>query len=207
MSRYRPRFTTADREILGDELAWDGFFRVRRLTLRHRLFAGEWSAVMERELFERGNAVGVLLYDPVLETVVLVEQFRVGAVADAESPWLLELVAGLIDSDESDEQVARRESAEEAGLVVTDLIRIGRYYSSPGGSSEQFTAYCGRVSAAGAGGVFGLAGEHEDIRVHCIPWADIPALLAEGAVRNVHTIAVLQWLLLNHDAVHAQWQA
>ncbi len=207
MAVFTPGFAAGDCTILDDTVAYEGFFRIRRLRLAHALFAGGQSPAVSRELFERDNAVGVLLFDPVRGCVVLVEQFRVGAVHDPQSPWLLELVAGVIDPGESEEAVARRETAEEAGLAVTALWRIGRYYTSPGGSSEQFTLYCGRVDAGGAGGLHGLAGEHEDIRVHCLPFSAVPALIDDGSVRNVHTLVALQWLLLQHARLRAAWCA
>lgn len=205
MPVFRAAFGPADCRLHEDSLAHDGFFRLRRLRLTHALFAGGQSAVLGRELIERRPAVGLLPYDPIRQTVVLIEQFRVGALADAESPWLLELVAGLIEAGESEAAVAGRETAEEAGLTVTALWPIGRYYSSPGGSNEQLTLFCGRVDAGAAGGIHGLAAEQEDIRVHTFALADVPALLAEGSVRNAHTLIALQWLLLQREAVQAVW--
>ncbi|HEY9036578.1 MAG TPA: NUDIX domain-containing protein [Pseudomonadales bacterium] len=207
MAVFRPTLTASDCQLLADGLAYDGFFRIRRLRLRHALFAGGQSPDITRELFERDDAVGVLLYDPHRQCVVLIEQFRVGAVRDSQSPWLLELVAGIVEAGETDIDVAQREAQEEAGLRVTALWPIGRYYSSPGGSSEQLMLFCGRVDATDAGGIHGLAEAHEDIRVHVMALADVAALLAEGSVRNVHTAVALQWLLLNQALVHDAWSA
>src|SRR5690554_7851398 len=49
-----------------------------------------------------------------LPILVLVEQFRIGALDKSPVPWLLEIVAGLIDTDEEPAEVARREAREEA---------------------------------------------------------------------------------------------
>ena len=205
MPVFTPTFSANDYQLLADDTVYDGFFRMHRLRLSHALFAGGQSGEFTRELLERDNAVGVLLYDPRQDCVVLIEQFRVGAVRDTQSPWLLELVAGLVEAGEADTEVALRESQEEAGLAVSALWPIGRYYSSPGGSSEQLGLFCGRVNASSAGGIHGLADEHEDIRVHVIAVTDLPALLQEGSIRNVHTAVALQWLLLNHAHVQDAW--
>lgn len=206
MSDAPPAFTGRDVEVLTEEAVHDGFFPVRRLRLRHRLFAGGWSRPLQRELILRRDAVGLLPYDPVRDCVVLVEQFRVGALRDPESPWLLELVAGLVEPNETLEAVALREAQEEAGLQVMALERIAAYYSSPGGSSERFTAFCGRVDA-GQGGLFGLAEEGEDIRSQVIPVAELDAWLDQGRIRNVHTFAAVQWLLRHCERLRRQWRA
>ena len=156
---------TKDIEILGKSEQYKGYFRINRYRLRHRLYAGGWSGELERELFERGHAVGVLPYDPAADSIVLIEQFRIGALVAGMDPWLSEVVAGIIEEGEAPEEVARRETREEAGIEVMDLMPICRYLVSPGGSSESVILYCGRVDSRGAGGIHGLAAEHEDIRV------------------------------------------
>lgn len=200
-----------DVEIVDDRVAYQGFFQIRSLKLRHRLFEGGWSGLVRRELFVRHDAVGVLLYDPVLDAIALVEQFRVGAYGHelqhggGRSPWLLELVAGLIDKDEAAETVAERESSEEAGAVVETLAPIGHYYSSPGGSSEYFYLFCGRCDLSAVRGVHGLDVESEDIRVHVLPVEQAFQKLKDGELNNAHTIIAMQWLQLNHQSLREQW--
>ncbi len=197
---------TQDYEILQEEVSFDGFFRITTLQLRHTLFAGGWSAPLRRELFMRAECVGVLLYDPLRDTVVLLEQFRVGLIPSGRNPWLLELVAGVIEPGESPEQVARREAMEESGCEIEDLVRVASYYSSPGGSSEYFHLYCGRVASEGAGGIYGLADEGEDIRAHVIAYDAAMALLSDGGVSNAHTMLALQWLQLNKSDLLERWR-
>ncbi len=187
-------FDAEDVEILHEEVLFKGFWTLKRLTLRHRRFAGGWSEPMTREVHCRGEAVGVLLYDPVLDAVGLVEQFRVGPWAKGDSrPWLLELVAGLREEGEDPEGVAIRETREEAGCEVQHLRHIASYYASPGGCDEYFHLYCARVSLAGVSLLHGEEHEHEDIRLHVIPVADLPALLAAGRCNNAHSLLALQW--------------
>ena len=153
---------------------------------------------MVREVLERGHAVAVLPYDPVRREFVLIEQFRAGAVDD-EYPWLLEIVAGMIDTGETPEQVCVRETEEEAGLAIQQLIAIGSYFPSPGGCSEKLRLYLAMVDASNAGGVFGLEGENEDIRVHRIAEKTALDWLHEGRYNNSAIIIALQWFALNRN--------
>lgn len=188
-----------DVEVGSQEVCYDGFFRISKLTLRHRKFDGETTPWFTRELFQRGHAVGVLLYDPRIQRVALVEQFRIGALAREGSPWLHEIVAGMIDTAEGPREVAARECFEEAGVVVTgdQLIPICDYLVSPGGVDERFYLYCALVDLENVGGVFGLESEHEDIRLATYSIEEAQQLMASGGVDNSATIICLQWLLLN----------
>ena len=137
-----------DIEIQEREQCFKGFYKVDRLRLRHRQFAGGMGPLLTRELFVRHDAVCVLPYDPQRDEVVLIEQFRVGAMDAGVNPWLMELVAGLIDKDEEPEEVARREAVEEAGLTLGALWPIAQYLPSPGGSNELCTCSSGAATAA-----------------------------------------------------------
>lgn len=194
-----------DVEIVEREQCFSGFYRLDRLQLRHRLFSGAMGRQLERELFVRHDAVCVLPYDPRRDEVVLIEQFRVGAVGKVANPWLIELVAGLIDKDEQPEEVARREAIEEAGLEVGELWPVTTYFPSPGGSTERVHLYVGRCDSSNAGGVFGLDEEGEDIRVHV--WSLQRALQAvrDGGIDNAASIIALQWLALNGDEIRGAW--
>lgn len=167
------------------------------LTLRHRLFAGGWGPELRRELFVRPDAVCVLPYDPWQDTVVLVEQMRVGALDKSANPWLVELVAGLIDTDEDAAQVAHREAFEEAKLTLLELIPIMSYYPSPGGSNERVQLYCATVDSRDAGGVHGLASEGEDIKVSVWPREKAILAMEQGRIDNAASIIALQWLAMN----------
>ena len=187
------------------EHCFQGFYRLDRLDLKHRLFAGSMGPTITRELFVRPDAVCVLPYDPHTDSVVLVEQFRIGALDKSAKPWLLEIVAGLIDTDEQPEDVARREALEEADLSLHELLPVMTYYPSPGGSDERVYLYIGRCSAEGVGGIFGVAEEGEDIRVHVWPLADALAAVQDGRIDNAASIIALQWLALNKQQVQADW--
>jgi ADP-ribose pyrophosphatase len=194
-----------DIDIIEREACFRGFYQLDRVRLRHRQFAGGMGPQLSRELFVRHDAVCVLPYDAQRDEVVLIEQFRVGAMDKSANPWLLELVAGLIDKDEEPEDVARREAVEEANLQLTALWPITQYYPSPGGSDERVHLFVGRCSSEGAGGVHGLAEEGEDIRVHVWPLADALQAVKDGRIDNAASIIALQWLALNRDEVRGMW--
>lgn len=179
-------------------LCYQGFFRLEELQLQHRLFSGAMGPTITRELFVRPDAVCVMPYDPSTNTVVFVEQFRVGAIEKSENPWLLEIVAGLIDAGETPEQTASREAQEEVGIAFTKLVPVMRYYPSPGGSDERVYLYVGLCSTEGVHGrIMGVAEEGEDIRAHVLDFDDAMQRMDSGEIDNAASIICLQWLALN----------
>ena len=205
MSAPGPRFGAGDVRLLREEIAYSGFFRIRRLTLQHRLFDGGWSEPLVREVFERGDAVGVLPYDPVRDSVILIEQFRPGAMRGKDSPWMLELIAGVVEPGESDENVIHREAMEEAGCELGELEPIATMLPSAGACSEQVRLFCGRALRAGVGDVHGLSEEGEDILVHEVSRSDAIDLVSRNAVPNGHTLIALQWLQVHGLRLREQW--
>lgn len=199
--------TRDDAEILDLETVWKGFFRIDRLRLRHRLFAGGWGQPITREVFERGHAAALLPYDPVRDEVVLIEQFRTGALAAGVEPWLVEIVAGIIEKGETAEDVVRRETVEEAGCEVTEVVPIMDVFTTPGGSSERIAIFIGRVDAQGVGGVHGLTDEGEDIRVFTESLDAALERMASGGINNLIAVAALQWLALNREELRGNWLA
>lgn len=194
-------------DIIKREIVYRGFFQLERYTLRHSLYAGGMSGSLVRELLERGHAAAVLPYDPVRDEVILVEQFRIGALDLPEGAWVREIVAGIIEPGETAEDVVRREAREEAGCVIERLEFISRYLVSPGGSSEQITLFCGKVDSSRSGGLFGIAAEHEDIRAMAVPSAQAMELLSKGGIPSATPIIALQWLAANRERLREEWGA
>lgn len=205
MGQILQQYAQDDCRLISRETCFKGFFRVDRIKLSHRLFSGEWSADMEREIFIRADATCVLPYDPVEGTVVLVEQFRAPVVGQKQSPWLIELVAGMNEPGEAPEEVAHREAKEEADLKLLDLEPIMEYLVSPGGSTERVFLFCARVDSRGVGGVHGLDYENEDIKVHVVTFDEALKMLQSGQINNAAAIISLQWLVLNRDRLNAKW--
>jgi len=195
-----------DAEIVEAKTAFERLLRIDVFRFRHRLFSGEWSPLRSYDVMRRGQAAAIVLYDPDRDSVVLVEQFRLPALLAGSSPWQLEAVAGLIDSDEAPAAVAVRETREEAGLaLIGEPVPIQQYLPSPGGSDESVFLFCGRVDSALATGVHGLVEEHEDIRVVVKTLADIEAMLDHGVIESGHTLIALYWLLRHRDHLRRLW--
>lgn len=187
-------------EIIGKESVYEGFFVMEKFRLKHTLFAGGWSGEINRELFRRNNCVAVLLYDPDADKIVLIEQFRVGAAANNTGrAWLVEIVAGAIDEGETPEQVAIRESKEEAGCDIIELKLISRFYTTPGGSSEMISLFYGRVDSSQIGGIHGLDHEDEDILVYTVTFDEAYKMLEEGKIESGIPMIAIQWLALNRQ--------
>lgn len=193
-------------EILEKTTCHAGFFTLNRYKLKHSLFAGGWSNPLLREVLERGHAVAVLPYDPKTDQVVLIEQFRPGAmVAGHNPPWLFEIVAGMIEPNEVAEQVAYREMQEEAGCDILSLQAICQFFVSPGAVSETTQLYCAKVDASQIFGLHGVEAENEDIKVHVMPYQQAMDMLAQGKIMYAPAIIALQWLTLNRAQLRQQW--
>lgn len=189
MDKPRPRHWAIEHR----ETLYDGFYRMDRVRFTHALHGGRTSGPVERELFVRDDVVGVLPYDPASDSVLLVEQFRIGAMNQSPDPWLWEIVAGMIDTEESPVDVARREAREEAGIELGRTELMMRYLASPGATTEEVFVYLGECDLADAGGHHGLAEEDEDILARVVP-ADVAiGMPGRGEVRNALSIIALQW--------------
>lgn len=195
-----------DVEVTRRDTVFQGYFRVDRYHLRHRRVDGGWTEIFTREVFERGHAVGVLPYDPVSDRVVLVEQFRIAPYLAGRNPWMLEIVAGIIEPGEAMIDVARRELFEEAGLVARDLRPMQSVVLSPGAVTETIMLYCAWIDAASAPAHAGLAEENEEITVKPMSWDDARAMLTAGKIDNASTLAALGWLNLHRDELRHAWR-
>jgi ADP-ribose pyrophosphatase len=204
--RSAPTPAHPDVEILGVELGFARHLSVEVVHFRHRLFAGGWSGERVFDVVRRGAAATILLYDPERDSVVLIEQFRIAALYGGRSPWQVEAVAGLIDSGESPEEVARREAKEEANLdPIGSLVPIQTMLPACGSYDEAVHLFCGRVDCRDAGGIYGLAAEQEDIRIVVKTIPEIEAMLDEGRIDSAHTLISLYWLLRHRDRLRGLW--
>ena len=201
------QFTQKDIEILKDETIYQGFFKLNKVQFKYKLFAGGWSGTVTRELLVKGAASAMVGYDPVLDNVVLVEQVRIGAYdpTSTQSPWLLELIAGMVEEGETPESVALRESEEEAGAKISHMQHCLSVWDSPGGVLERIHVFVGKVDSTTVGGLHGLAEENEDIRVHVVSRETAYQWLCEGKIDNGIAVIGLQWLELNYRKLKEQW--
>ncbi|HEX3860704.1 MAG TPA: NUDIX domain-containing protein [Stellaceae bacterium] len=200
--------THPDLDIIASDIGFDRHLRVDVVRFRHRRFAGGWSGERKFDIVRRGAAAAILLYDPDRDCVVLIEQFRLAALYAGRSPWQIEAVAGLIDAEgESAEEVARRETQEEAGLdLIGPVVPIQVILPASGSYDEVVSLFCGRVDSREAGGIHGLDYEQEDIRVIVKTLAEAEAMLDSGEIDSAHTLISLNWLLRHRDRLCREWR-
>lgn len=202
------QFKVDDVTVSKVDTMYQGFFKLNQYHLRHKLFSGEYSQSITREVFERGDAVVVIPYDVNLDKILLIEQFRPGALRTcthnvSQSPWQLEFIAGMFEAHESPIEVAIREAKEEANIDIKteNIMPIMQYLSSPGGMSETIHLYLAKINSkeVEVGAVFGLAHENEDILLHLIGRVEALELLTQGKITNAATIIGLQWLAMHYQ--------
>ncbi len=194
-----------DWELIEREVVYQGFFRLARYHLRHQRFDGGWSAVLRREIFERGHAAAVVPYDPWEDRICVIEQFRPGALDAEGGPWLREFVAGIIEAGEQPEDVVRREAAEEAGCAIDFLERVCCYLVSPGGTTETTTLFVGRADLARVSGVHGNPDEAEDIRAEVVDAKEAIAMADDGRIANAMGQIGLNWFARHHERLRSEW--
>ncbi len=186
-----------DWKIIQRDRVYNGHFKVDQFTVQHELFEGGVSKELVRERVSRQNSVGVLPYDPNRDEVVLIEQFRMGPLEQDENPWMIEIIAGLVEVGESFEQVAIRESIEEANCELLEIQHVSSFYPSPGGFSELSHVYIAKADTSNLGGVYGEKEEGEDIRVKIVSTDDAFAMLENGSIRSaIPMITLLRFKLL-----------
>lgn len=186
-------------KISEQKTVYDGFYKIESVKYSHSLHSGDITGPIAVELFVRGDVVGLLPYDPVTDQVALIEQFRIGAMHNKPDPWLVQIIAGMIDTDETPEQVVIREAKEEAGIDLVDVQLISRYIASPGASTEEVFVFYAETDLSQVGGTHGLIEEDEDILVKIMSADEAIALLDSGQIKNALSIIALQWFKLNRQ--------
>ena len=152
----------------------------------------------EREVYDHGNAVAVLLYDREREKILLTKQFRLPTFLNGNpSGMLLEACAGIVEEGESPEATMKREILEETGYEIDDLEKVAEAYSSAGVLTEKLYLYTAVFSPElkkESGG--GLEEEGEDIRLVEISFSRARDMLNSGEIMDAKTIILLQSLLI-----------
>ena len=141
---------------------FDDFFKVDEIVVAHEQRDGTMSSDQRRLVFERGDAVAVLLYEPGTHTVIMVDQFKVPTLIAwrRDNPattdgWITETIAGMIDPGETAEEAIIRETLEETGYRISKPELICKFFSSPGGTSERIFLYFSDVSEVDRVGAVG----------------------------------------------------
>lgn len=190
------RRTAGQAEVVNNRLIAGDFFRFRGVDLRYETFGGGMTDPLPREVFQGGEAALILPYDPVRDTILLVEQFRVGSFVRGDmNPWMLEPVAGMIDAGETPIEAAIRECAEEANVTPHHVELMFAAYPSPGGSTEFHHCFVGLTDLPENRSYFGgLEDEAEDLKLHVIPFDQAMDLITSGEICVLPLIGMMYWL-------------
>ena len=196
--------------IEAEKRVWSGRFPLDVVKFRHRRFNGTMSDTRTWEVWRRGPAAALLPYDPIADSVVLIEQFRLPALVAGTEPTLVELPAGLCETNEDPADTISREMREEMNLDADRTIPIGAFLLSAGGADEYCFLYAGRVVAPqadgeGIAGHGGEASESEDIRVRVWNAEDAIQAAFAGCFTNSVTAIALFWLASKRDWLRQQW--
>lgn len=186
--------------IIDQHRVYDGFLKLDRYTVRQRRFDGTETPTLHRDVLVASECIGVLLYDPSRDAVVLVEQARLVPTLMGLGAVQAEIVAGHIEPGDTPLSAVHREAMEESGCVILgEPERIAVVLTSPGINTERLHLYCGLVDSTTAGGFHGLAEEHEDIRVLVLPYVEFAQWQADGRITNLFTLSAGLWLALHRE--------
>jgi nudix-type nucleoside diphosphatase (YffH/AdpP family) len=176
-----------------------GFFALNQISLKYSQFDGDLSELKNRVILMGSEASLILPYDPVLDKVLLVEQFRIGPFCRGDrAPWVFEPVAGIIEVGETPDEAAKREVFEEAGLEVTQLVKMGSGYPNPGEATSYFYNYIAIVDLSEySPGIYGAKNEGEDIRTHVIDFNTVLNWSVSNKLRVLPLNTMVLWLALN----------
>ncbi len=192
-------------KILHQSTAYNGFFKIEKLKIQHDKFTGGQIEPQVREVFERGQAAAVIPYDPIRDEIIWIEQFRPGALQADINPWIIETIAGIIEQDETPEEVIIRESIEEAGCHIQNIEKIASYLVSPGGTSEVIHLFCAKADTKNIEKHHGLIDEGEDIRTHVLSFANSVKWYKSGKLNSATPMLAMQWFILNRDRLKVKW--
>ena len=176
-----------------------GFFALNQVDLKYPFFDNSTSGVKSRTILMGSEASLILPYDPILDKVLLVEQFRIGPFCRGDkAPWVYEPVAGMIEFGEKPEDAAKREVFEEAGIQVTKLVKINSGYPNPGEATTYFYNYIGIVDLSDySPGIYGVRDEGEDIRTHVCDFKEVFNWSISNKLRVLPLNTMVLWLALN----------
>ncbi|MDA0369195.1 MAG: NUDIX domain-containing protein [Proteobacteria bacterium] len=178
-------------QIIERKPVYEGYFDLHEVTFQHTMVSGVMSPAITRLVLEVGEVAAGLLVDRTRRRVVLIEQFRLPALAK-DGGWLVEVVAGRVDQGETVEEAFRRESIEETGYDVANLQQILRFYSASGTLAEHMTLFCADIADRINEG--GGTDADEDIRVLDWRYDEFFAAIDAGRIIDAKTIIAGQWL-------------
>ena len=187
-------------EIRSQKALLEDSFNVNEIIVSHQRYDGRMSPDERRLVFERGDAVAALLFNVDRRSVVLVEQFKVPSLIGRrrDDPtttdgWITEVMAGMINENETPEDAVIRETLEETGYRIKNPLLICKFFSSPGGTSERIFLYFAKVSESERPSKGGGVAD-EDIKVVQIGVTDLFERIARGLIDDPKLVIGACWL-------------
>ncbi|WP_299554990.1 NUDIX domain-containing protein [Seonamhaeicola sp.] len=175
----------------------DNYYILNKVHFDYLMKDGRWVNQM-REVYDRGDGAGILLYNKEKKTVILTRQFRMPTFLNGnEDGFIVEIAAGMLDKD-NPEACIIRETEEETGYRLKEVKKVYEGYSSPGVMTEKMHFFIGEYTDAmkvNDGG--GLDNEHEDIEVLEIPFDKAVDMLNNGDIVDTRTIVLLQYAIIH----------
>ena len=184
-------------EITDTKILSSSYYTLKKVTYNYLDSKGRVLS-HSREVYDRGNGAGVLLYNKEKGRVLLVKQFRMPTYLNGnEDGMLIEVCAGLLDEADPDACIIR-EIKEETGYEVGEVQRVYESYMSPGVVTELLylyvAAYDERMKKGEGGGV---ADEQEDIELLELSMDEAMQMVRTGGIRDAKTIMLLQYAYIN----------
>jgi len=185
-------------KIINKKNLYSGFFNLNKYQFIHQKHDGDWTNILEREIFSGAHVSTLLPYDPIKKEIILLQQFRAGTLSRYDNDYLYEIVAGIIGENEKPEKTAKRECLEETGCEVKKIIPIQDYFPAPGSSESYYHLFLGEINSFDGERIKGLEDENEDILVKSFKIEDVRNMLKENKIKNGLTLIALQWFFLEY---------
>ena len=185
-------------KIINKKDLYSGFFKLKKYEFIHQKHDGSWTDQVEREIFSGAHVSTLLPYDPVKNEIILIKQFRAGVISRYDDDYLYEIVAGIIDKNESPEETAKRECFEETGCIVNKVTPVQGYFPAPGSSESYYNLFLGEVNSFEGERIRGLETENENILVKSYKVEEVRNMLKKGEIKNGLALVALQWFFLEY---------
>lgn len=185
-------------KIINKKKLYSGFFSLNKYEFIHQKHDGIWTNKVEREVFSGSHVSALLPYDPIKKEIILIQQFRAGVLSRYDDDYLYEIVAGIIDKNESPEETARRECLEETGCEVNKITPIQNYFPNPGSSESYYHLFLGDINSFTGERIKGIESENENILVKPFKINQVRKMLKDKVITNGLTLVALQWFFLEY---------
>ncbi len=185
-------------KIINEKELYSGFFKLKKIEFNYQKHDGSWSNEVDREIFGGAHVSTLLPYDPKKKEIILIQQFRAGVISRYDEDYLFEIVAGIIDKNETPEETAKRECFEETGCIVNKVTPVQGYFPAPGSSESYYDLFLGEVNSFEGERIRGLETENENILVKSYKVEKVRNMLKKGKIKNGLTLIALQWFFLEY---------